>query len=64
MGADGVGVAVGTGELGGGLLELGGGLLELGAEVIVVVEFAVDDGMDAVRRRVEGLGARGGEVVD
>ena len=39
---------------------------ELGAEGVVVVEFAIDDGVDGAvgGGGVEGLGARRGEVVD
>lgn len=43
-----------------------GGGLEVRADAVVVVELAVDDGVDAVGGGVgvEGLGAFGGEVVD
>lgn len=39
-------------------------LLEPSSDATVVVELAVDDGVDAVGRGVEGLGGRGGEVID
>lgn len=37
---------------------------EVAADVVVVVEFAVDDCVEAVGRRIEGLGGGRGQVID
>ena len=57
--SEGVGDAVGVGSVG-----AGGGLFEVSAEIVVIVEFPIDDGVDAARRGMEGLSAGGGEIVD
>lgn len=41
-----------------------GGVFDLLANVVVVVELAVDDGVDLAVRRVKRLSSIGGEVVD
>lgn len=39
-------------------------VFQLFADAVVVVELAIDDGVDFAAGGVEGLGAFGGEVVD